>query len=104
MNTPIQTLALVMLVAAAGASQAADKHIEIASWSLGCSNPTLSSSTAQGRAGYDVKKNDKARAAAPDCSASDDKSPRDAATGQASGQATSQTTSKRQHSPVTFNK
>ena len=97
MNTHrlISTFAFVMLTAAS-ASQAADKHIEVASWSLGCSNPTLSSSTAQGRAGYDVKKNEKARAAAPDCSASDDKGPRDAATGQASG--------KRQHSPVTFSK
>ncbi len=97
MNTrPLISSFVFVMLAAASASQAADKHIEIASWSLGCSNPTLSSSTAQGRAGYDVKKNEKARTAAPDCSASDDKSPRDAATGQATG--------KRQHSPVTFSK
>ena len=93
MNTHLPTLALVLFLAASGASQAT----EVASWSFGCSNPTLSSSSnAQGRAGYDVKKNEKARTATPDCSAGDVTAPRDVATGQASG--------KRQHAPVTISK
>jgi hypothetical protein len=91
----LNTLALLLITAAAGTSQAT----EVASWSLGCSNPTSVGSTggASGRAGYDLKKSVKrGEADAPDCAAQDVKSPRDAATGQATG--------KRLHQPMVVTK
>lgn len=75
-------------------AHAAEKQMQIESWSFGCSNPAMASSTGtQASPGYDLKKGTKiSERTSQACPSDDVKAPRDVATGLATG--------RRMHTPI----
>lgn len=94
MKTTLAIAAIAALSFTTFGAHAAEKQMQIESWSFGCSNPAMASSTGtQASPGYDLKKGTKiSERTTQTCPSDDVKAPRDVATGQSSG--------KRTHQPV----
>ena len=96
MKTTLAIAAIAAFSFSTFGAHAAEKQMQIESWSFGCSNPAMASNTGSGasaRPGYDLKKGTKiSERTSQACPSDDVKAPRDAATGQSSG--------KRMHTPV----